>query len=166
MQITSVPPDQAALTAVAVRWLNRVLDDPGMNASTFPPELRMYLYVDGGLRLVAGGSWQITGDAIYLPNASRAVEPLTKLGVLAAIASVTKASQDPGVLAKITARLVTLLNEATLNVYSSIITSMQKPTRLAIDHEHLQVAAEINGTWLLTNGTPVEVTDKWITMDF
>jgi hypothetical protein len=137
-----------------------------MNKSTFPFELRTYLYVDGGLHLVSGGPWQITGDAIYLPNASRAVEPLTKLGVLAAIASATKASQDPMILEKITTRLVALLNEATVNVYGAIITSTQRPTRLAIDHENLQVAAEINERWLLTSGAPAEVTDKWITMDF
>jgi hypothetical protein len=166
MQITSVPPDQAALTARAVTWLSTVLDDPNMNKNTFPPELKMYLYVDGTLRQVLGGTWQINADTIYLPNASRAVEPLTKLGVLAAIASATKASQDPVILAKITTRLVALLNEATVNVYGSIITSMQRPTRLAIDHENLQVAAEINERWLLTSGAPAEVTDKWITMDF
>jgi hypothetical protein len=137
-----------------------------MHYSTFPSELKGYLYVEGSLRLLISGNWQITADSIYLPGSSRAVEPITKLSVLAAIAAMTKASQDTNILARITQKLVILLNETAVNVYSSVITSTQKPTRLAINNETLQIAAEINGTWLLTSGISVEVTDKWITMDF
>lgn len=166
MQVSSIPPNQEAVTEAATRWLLRVLDDPNMCLSMLSSEIKGYLYIDGTPRTILYGSWQITSDSIYLPRAGGTVEPLSKLAILSAIASMTKASSNPVIVEKITQKLAILLNEATKSIYNSVITGTHRPSRLAIDLEGLQIAAELNNTWLLTNGAPAMVDDKWITMDF
>lgn len=166
MLISSVPTDQAVVKAAAVIWLHRLLDHQDFYYSSIPNEIKCYLYIDNTPRIVTFGSWQIDSTHVYLPGRSSSVEPLTKLSILAAIAAVTKANEDPEIIAKITSRLAVELNNATRSVYGSIVSSNQRPTRLAINHQELQVAAEINGTWVLTNGAPITVTGQWIIMDF
>ena len=166
MQISAVPLDGDSIRATAVRWLDVLLASPDLTGTTFPESIKYYLYVDGIPKRLIYGSWQVTGDHLYLPGRSSQIEPLTRLSILAAIAAITGASRTPSIVEKISQQLVTILNESTKTIYKSIITSPQAPSRLAIDQEHLLVAAEINNTWMLTSGAPVEVTDKWIIMDF
>jgi len=166
MQITSVPLNQAEVTERVTRWLMPILESPILNGNSPPVEARCYIYVDGTPTMLVRGSWQISEGEIYMAGPSRSVEPLTKLTILSAIASHHKCTENPVVAEKIVQRLVTLLAESARSVYGNIITSLHRPTRLAINQQELQVAAEINDSWVLTNGAPVAVNDQWIIMDF
>jgi len=166
MQITSVPLNQAEVTERVTRWLIPILESPTLDGGSPPTEARCYIYVDNHPVVIIRGAWQIAEGEIYMAGASRSVEPLTKLTILSAIASHHKCTEDPLVAEKIVQRLVVLLAESAKSVYGNIITSLHRPTRLAINQQELQVAAEINGSWILTNGAPIAVNDQWIIMDF
>ena len=168
MYISTVPPNMNEVASAAIVWLNRLLDDPRLCGPNLPDYIRMHMYVNSTPRPVRFGTWQITDDTIYLPRAGSdsVVHPLTKLAILSAIASHTGAIRDAGLVTKITTKLGLLLKEEALGTYSNVVRSHHKPSRLAIDQDNFQIAAEMDGRWLLPSGAPVEVGDKWITMDF
>jgi hypothetical protein len=168
MYISSVPPNPAAIRAVATPWLHRLLDDPRMCGTVAPEQVRGYLYIQETPRQIAYGTWQVGVDAIYLPRAGNdpIVHPLTKLAIISAIAAMTGATSDPELVTKITTKLVVLLKEEAIGTYANIVRSYHKPSRLAIDQENYQIAAEMDGRWLLPSGAPTEVGENWITMDF
>jgi len=168
MYISSVPPNPTAVAAAATPWLHRLLDEPRMCGTGLPAVIRAYIYVSEQPHQLIYGSWQVAEGSIYLPRLAGdcTVHPLTKLAILAALASYTGATNDATLVTKITTRLVGLLKEEAMGTYSNVVRSYTTPSRLAIDQDNYQIAAELNGRWLLPSGAPVEVNDKWITMDF
>ena len=167
MQVTSINPNQQEAVVVATRWLTRVLETPTLELNaTFPNECKSILYVGGNQKVTCNGSWQIDSEHIYLRGRSAQVDQFTRLSILAAIAGTTRAIEQPGMVDLISRKLITILQDSTRSIYNSIIASTHRPTRLAIDHQGLQIAAELNGRWLTTSGVPVEVSESWTIMDF
>lgn len=166
MHISSQPQDNTIRLRDATAFLTRILDSPSLSALSMPSSIRSIIYINNvGLTLM-GGSWQIDGATIYLAGNSATVEPLTRIGILTAIANFTGAIENPVIVEKISNRLVQAVSESIRSTYSGMIRATQRPSRLAINQVLAQVAAEINGQWFTTSGAPVEVNNSWITMDF
>lgn len=166
MRISATPSDPGVLKRAVAPWLLGLLDNPNLTSPSLPQALRMYIYVDDIPRRLYHGGWQIDGDTLYLPGPSNNIDTFTRLSILSVIAGVTRAIEHPLVVEKITQQLVTIINESTQVIFNNVLTSTHKPERLAIDHVHLRIAAEMNGAWLMANGVPVEVDPSWTTIDF
>lgn len=166
MDITLVPPNKPEQTSVMVTWLRRLLETPSLSGHDLPNHVRGIIYIDQVPMYLTRGSWQISEDHIYLARTSGAVDSLTKLGVLAVVASLTHAKENPAIVELFSTRLVEEIKNLSRIVHSHLVTSPTRPTRLAIDQVNCRVAAEINGAWFLPGGTPIEVNESWIIMDF
>lgn len=167
MIISVEGPSKDAIRVLTIAWLTRVLSNNELQGVEKPHALHGYIYIDGTPRVLYGGAWQLNTDAIYLANISRnALDPFTKLGILAAVGHVGNAMDDPGVIEKFSGQLARILREGVATVYGNIVRSTRNVSRLAVDKDGCRIAAEMNGGWFLPNGLPVEVNDTWITMGF
>ena len=168
MRVTLEPDDLLERKNATVIWLMRILEAPTLSGTELPSSIRMYLYIDGQYKHVSRGAWEINSDQIYLakPSTSVSCTPYIKLGILAAIAHFTGASEDPRIIEKLSARLVETIKENTLNVYSSIVRAGKKPSYIAIDQANAKIAAQLDGKWLSPSGAPVEIDPSWVVMGF
>ena len=168
MHISSRPRDREAQSIRARDWLLGVLNQPTLsgNGRSYPASLNTVIYIDETPRYVSNGYWAIASTGIQLPTEAGNVSPLERLTILAALASVHGATAFPEVTSKIIERLVDTMRTTTLSVYENLIDATARPSRIAINERTFQVAAELEGHWILTSGAPIEVDDSWIIMDF
>lgn len=122
--------------------------------------------VNGRPTYVTGGTWAYGDDYFYVGADSRNIGLLDRLAAIAAIAAVTGFGSDEKVANKIQEALCTVIQDGVKTVYSNLVASTAKPTRLAVNINTAQVAAMLDGKWYLTGGAPIEVDDSWTTMDF
>ncbi len=166
MDISLVAPNRPELTNTTVIWLRRLLEQPSLSGSDLPNGIRGYVYINQIPLALTRGSWTIDDNTIYLARTSGTVDSLTKLGILAVIAQLTHARENPGIIELFSTRMVEEIKNLTRVIHSHLIVSPTRPNRLAIDQVNCRVAAEINGAWFLPGGTPVEVDNSWIIMDY
>ena len=167
MRISSVAPDPTHRITTVTNWLLPILTTPTLIGRSFPTEAHCSIYVDGMSRLVMGGSWNVESTYIYAPQeAASRVSLLDRLAILAAIAGATGAGQDPKIQEALATALVRMIRESAVSIHSSIVVSATPPTRMAINMNNAQLAAEVGGHWTLPGGAPVEVDNTWTTLDF
>ncbi len=166
MNISINHPDKNAYKAVGVTWLQQVLDSPGLQGYELPTNIKGYIYINGMARLISPGSWEMNSDTVYMARSATPIEPLTRLALLSAVANLTGAIEEPTIVEKITSRLEGIIQDSVKSVYAGFLRSAITPSRLAVNQVTCQVAVELNGAWALSNGTPVEVNESWITMNF
>lgn len=166
MNIGLQPSDNTARLRDATIFLTRILDSSTLSGWSIPSSIKGVIYINNTPRHLAQGSWQIDGSVVYVASSSELVEPLTRIAILTAIANLTGVIENPAIVEKISTRLTQAISESVRSVYAGIVRSTQQPTRLAVNTVLAQVAAEINGSWFTTSGSPVEVNDSWIVMDF
>lgn len=166
MNIGLQPSDNTARLRDATVFLTRILDSPTLSGWSIPLSIKGVIYINNTPHHLAQGTWQIDGTYIYMASHSELVEPLIRIAILTAIANLTGAIENPTIVEKISARLTQAISESVRSVYAGIVRSAQQPTRLAVNTALAQVAAEINGLWFTTSGSPAEVNDSWIVMDF
>ena len=167
MQISSMSENPADRVRVVSDWMLAVLATPTLTGRSFPLEAYCTLYIDGVPKHTMAGSWNVDSSFLYLPQEAVGRVPVfDRLAILAAIAAATGATANPRLGEAISAKLVALIKDGTMAVYSSIIGSTAPPQRLAINMDTSQLAAMMDGRWSYPSGAPAEVTDSWITMDF
>lgn len=166
MKISLQPTDNTTRLAHAMTWLTRLLEAPTLAGTDIPSSIRGYIYIDDIPHQISPGTWQISDNIIYCGRNAGTVEPLTKLAILTCIANMTGALENTAIADKITARLTQVITDSARSVYAGFIRATQRPSRLAVDQVNCRVAVYLNDGWFLTNGTPVEVNDTWIVMDF
>ena len=166
MQISTQIPDNTIRLRDATLWLTRILDSPTLSGVDLPGTIKGYIYIDRVPHNLHYGTWTMDGTTLYLARSAANIEPLTRLAILACIANMTGANENPVIAEKLSTRLVQAVSESVRSVYNGLVTSINKPSRLAIDHVNCRVAAEMNGAWFTTSGVPVEVDSTWIVMDF
>ena len=166
MDISLVPPNRPELTSVTVTWLRRLLETPSLSGVDLPTGIKGYIYINQIPMALVRGTWSISDDCIYLARTSGSVDSLTKLGILAAVASLSYARENPGIVELFATRMVEEIKKLTRVIHNHLVVSPTRPSRLAIDQVNCRVAAELNGAWFLPGGTPVEVDNTWIIMDY
>lgn len=167
MQISSKHPNPEERTRIAKEWLLPILSNPNLDGSrNIPSCLMLPLYVNGEIRLLKGGYWQMDSVYIFLPLPSTNMHKLDKLSVLSAIAGAVGLTNDPAIQEKLIYRLTDIMKETSLTIYGNLVEATHHVSRLAIHPETCQVAAEVGGKWLTPSGAPMEVADSWIIMDF
>lgn len=167
MNIALLANDIESLKTTTTNWITSLLLDPNFSGADKPSSIKGYLYVNEVPMILQRGTWQITGDSIYLARTNSEVPNMTKLAIITAIASMTGILQNNTVLVeRISTRLVEEIRLSTLAVHKLMLASTARPTRLAIDNIGCRVAAEMDGTWFLPGGAPVEVDSTWIIMNF
>ena len=168
MQLSLNPSNNSGIRESAITWLQDILNRPAFSGIYIPENIKGYIYVNNEPRLLKQGGWEINNGTGYIALARNPglVDNFTKLGILSCIANMTGVMQDPSIIELFSQKLVVCVTEVVRNLHGNIIRSNIPPTRLAIDQANYLVAAELNGSWHLTSGAPVEVTESWIIMDF
>jgi len=166
MDITLQPVDNTERMTQAVTWLRRLLESPTYGGVEKPAIIVGYLYIDNIPHLLETGSWQIGDGHIYCARNSSSVEPLTRLAILATIAHITGAIHNADIRNTLVTRISHEIANSTRTVFRGILQTPDPVSRIAIDQENLQVAAEIGGRWISPAGIPMEVKESWITMNF
>lgn len=167
MDISIRHPHPDTIKAESAKWLMSLLDTPGLSGQHLPSYIRGYIFIDGVPRALCSGSWQISSDLIYLARSGDHVPMFTKLAILTAIGNMTGAlDNNMALVEKLSTRLVAEIRASTMMIHGLMLTSAVKPTRLAVDQVNCRVAADLNGSWFLPGGAPVEVDNTWIIMDF
>lgn len=166
MHISLQPNDRTARLNSTKAWLVHILNTETLSGIDLPRDIKGYVYINNEPHQLARGPWMIGDGVCYVGNTSDQVESLTRLAVLTCIANMTDAINDPAIVALIEAKLVSTISDSVRSVYHGFIRSTAAPSRLAIDQTNNCIAAELNGGWFLTSGSPVEVDSTWIVMDF
>jgi len=166
MHISLTPTDPTSRLTSAKNWLARILNTPLLEGAELPREIKGYIYINNIPLDLKRGSWVIDGSTCYVGSSSPTVEPLSRLAIITCIANLTGAIDDPAIVSLIERKLLTTISDSVRTVYHGFVKSTVNPSRLAIDQTNNRIAAELNGGWYLTSGSPVEVDHTWIVMDF
>lgn len=166
MRISSKSLEQQDFRETAIAWIQPILADPNFTGRTFPTTLNSLLYVENQPSFVAQGVWTVVPGTIRLPGQNDGLGKLDKLSVLSALISTWGIQDAPGMTERVMTRLTEIIKETTLSVYSNIISATQRPSRMALNLNTYQIAAEMMDRWTLAGGAPIEVDDTWIILDF